>query len=512
MLNFIQNKLLIKNPNNGEINYNFFFYLLLITHVFLWTIVPTLIRHTLPMDALEGFVWGQNWLLGYDRNPWLNAWITHFAVVLGGNSGWLVYLCSQLSVLACFLAVWSLGKKIANPAYALIAVFLLETIQYYHLASVDLNDNVLELGLWALTIVSFYDALLTQKTRYWLSVGFFAGLSLMTKYYAVVLFLPMMCIMLLTKEGRKNFKQISFYSGIIVFLIIIIPHFVWLFANDFSTMQYAVMRVSAQANWHNSGWYFAIVHILAIIPMIVLYWLFFFKNSVKTVTQNTKISSIKLNYFQKTFMLFVTIGPFVTTVVLAIIFKMTLHTMWGTPLLSFWSLLLVIYFVPSFSAKRFKKFIFIIFSVLFTIIAIYAFNIINTGYISSATYPGKQISQYVDANIEQYAIKQKPYYVIGDRYTAGNVAFFSKYPLKVCILADNLNDICNNNKIQTDGAIFVWQNNTIEKQIENKKFWYAIKKAYPHIIILPIKTFPWNYHNDKPHMIFNMAILLPEKV
>jgi len=67
-------------------------YALITIHVFFWTLIPTLIRRTLPMDALEGFVWGQHWQLGYDRNPWLNAWLTTIAVKVGGTSGWMVYV------------------------------------------------------------------------------------------------------------------------------------------------------------------------------------------------------------------------------------------------------------------------------------------------------------------------------------------------------------------------------------------------------------------------------------
>ena len=44
-------------------------------------------------------------------------------------------------------------------SYALIALLLLEGIQYFNFHAIDFNDNTLELGLWGLTIYFFYQAL-----------------------------------------------------------------------------------------------------------------------------------------------------------------------------------------------------------------------------------------------------------------------------------------------------------------------------------------------------------------
>lgn len=497
----------LKTSQAIKINYSFYFYLLMILHFVLWTIVPTFLRHSLPMDALEGFVWGQNWLLGYDRNPWLNAWLTHLGVVIGGSSGWLIYAFSQLSVVTCFFVVWKLGTKITNQCYALVAVFLLQTMQYYTLASVDLNDNVLELGIWALIILYFYEALLSQKIRYWLSVGLWAGLALMTKYYAIVLFFPMLLVMLLTQEGRNSFKKLGFYLGVVLFFAIITPHFIWLFSNGFVTIQYAVMRVSAENAWHNSGGYFALVHLLAILPMLIIYGVFFCKNLKNGTGINFSKSSV--NYFDKIFLLLLAFGPFVITILLALIFKYTLHVMWGTPLLSLWSLVLITFIKPKISAKRLKAFVYIIFSIFFLVISVYSYNIIYTGYISSATYPGQKISNYIDVLLDKYKQKNKPYYVIGDRYTAGNVAYFSKNNLKTCIWEENIHFLCENDDvIKSKGAIFVWQSNDIYDKAEQekfKKFWQKVKQRFPHVSKINSKNFTWIYHADKSPLQVSVA-------
>ncbi len=64
---------------NNKINYTQRFWLIAGLHLFIWTLIPSLTRFCLPMDANEGYGWGQHLQLGYDRNPWMNAWLTHLA-------------------------------------------------------------------------------------------------------------------------------------------------------------------------------------------------------------------------------------------------------------------------------------------------------------------------------------------------------------------------------------------------------------------------------------------------
>src|SRR5579872_3260097 len=107
------------------------FYIFLAAHLLCWTLTPLLVRYNLPLDSIEGTIWGHQLEWGYDKNPYLNGWLTALATRLGGQSGWMIYLFSQLSVIACFFAMWQLAKKILPPVYALLSVLLLENIQYY---------------------------------------------------------------------------------------------------------------------------------------------------------------------------------------------------------------------------------------------------------------------------------------------------------------------------------------------------------------------------------------------
>src|SRR5580704_2897651 len=100
-------------------------------HLLGWTLIPAILRYNLPLDAIEGTIWGHQLQWGYDKNPFLNGWLTALAMYLSPLSGWVVYLFSQLSVTLCSLAVAKLGKQMFTATQALIAVFILEGLQYF---------------------------------------------------------------------------------------------------------------------------------------------------------------------------------------------------------------------------------------------------------------------------------------------------------------------------------------------------------------------------------------------
>jgi 4-amino-4-deoxy-L-arabinose transferase-like glycosyltransferase len=493
--------------NSKVINTTKWLYILIIVHILLWTLIPALLRHTLPMDALEGFVWGQHWQLGYDRNPWLNAWITHLAVAFGGTSGWLVYLCSQLSVAACFWAVWQLGKEILNPYYALISVFALETIQYYTLAAVDFNDNVLEIGLWALSILFFYRALKNQKIISWLLTGVIAALAMMAKYYTIMLLIPMFGFVLYNKEARKSFHKPGIYLAICTFFLFCLPHCIWLLQNHFATLNYALMRTTTlptTPDFHSTALYFLLIHLINFLAPLLLLAIFCFGKK----SRETKYLAIPtmVNSFDKNYLLTVSFGPLLLTVIFASTTHATLHSMWGTPLMSFWVLALLAFVQPKLTKVKIHTFIIVTSLIFFAILGTYSYAIIYNGYQSSANYPGKKIASYILQKWDT-TYKSKPNYVLGSRYTAGNIAYFAPQKIYAYMLDDKTETKIDQTILQNanhNGAIFVWQLD--KKEMPDK----TLSKIFPRLQTMQTQSFSWERNNDKPPLNVGFAFLPPE--
>ena len=58
---------------NNKINISNLFYIFITSHLIIWTLVPTLTNHNLPLDTIEALAWGSNLSWGYSKHPPVSA-------------------------------------------------------------------------------------------------------------------------------------------------------------------------------------------------------------------------------------------------------------------------------------------------------------------------------------------------------------------------------------------------------------------------------------------------------
>lgn len=471
------------------------FWLFAISQALIWIALPTIFRYALPHDTIEGAMWGMHLEWGYDKNPWMNAWLTRLGWVIGGTSGIGIYFIGQLFVITSLWSVWKLAQKFLTPAYALISVLLLEGCVNYTLVPPTFNDNLIELGLWPLMALFFYQALKDQRLRDWLGLGIVSGLAMMAKYYTVFPMVIMLGFLLTEKKGRLSFKKPGFYLALLSFMAVILPHVVWLFHNNFITVDYALHRSdNMHLSWLKQHIYypfnFAFAQIANVLALPVLLLFCYAKNKEKN----------KLSSYDQKFLLTMAFGPYVLTVLLSAILGWRLYNEWGVPLVSLWGIVLVVFVQPALTQKTFNRFVKIIFVVTF----LWAIGYPAGLYLQKHTrhsdnYPAQEIANAVTK--EWQARYHKPLkYVAGSRYVAGYVAFYSKdHPSVYAEWNNKFSPWINVEKMKRYGAVFVQDNyygTTVFGGHPNTdngtKFPAQVLKRYPHLIILPVQYFYWH--------------------
>ena len=58
-------------------NVNKYLIFFLFTHLFIWTLVPSISNTNLPLDTIEALAWGNDFQLGYSKHPPLSAWFVN---------------------------------------------------------------------------------------------------------------------------------------------------------------------------------------------------------------------------------------------------------------------------------------------------------------------------------------------------------------------------------------------------------------------------------------------------
>lgn len=482
----------------------FWFLLFLGIHLIAWTVVPALVRTNLPLDSIEGATWGHQLQWGYDKNPFMNGWLTALAVHLDGYGGWMTYLFSQLSVAACLFCVWQLGKKMVAPAYALCAVLLLEAIQYFNFHAIDFNDNTLELGLWAASIYFFYQAVQKRTVGAWLMTAVFLALGMMAKYYTLAL-IAAFGLFLLRKDQRAQLLTLPPYLALLLFTLMIAPHMYWLTQHDYVTVTYVFERADAVPSWTNHFYFpaqFIWQQFEAFIPALIIFGFLFIGKRPLTSTHQPPVSA-----FNRSFLFYAGFGPFLLTAILSLVMGIKLRAGWGMPLQSFWPLLLLIALPPRLSLSKIYALIAGIFILMTALLTGYSISIIDSSDTSSANFPGREIAQTIAQQWQDTYHTPLPY-VAGSRWIGGNISYYSKeHPTVFMEWNPRKTTWIQLDDLKKKGAVFVWDISTHESLPPE------VAKQYPHLGDIKVMEFNWhrNKHNLPPIKL-GVAFLPPQQV
>ena len=216
----------------------------LLTHVIIWTLVPSMSNKNLPLDTIEALAWGSDLDWGFSKHPPLSAFFVEFFFLVFGNKDWAYYFLSQLFVAFSFFVVFKFSEDFfKNKKFSLISILLLEGIYFYNFTTPEFNVNICQLPFWALSFLYCWKGFNNNKISDWLLFGLFTALGVLSKYLFIYLLIGI-DIFFVYLIYKKNFNYKCFVS-LITFILVLLPHIIWLTNNDYTTITYAFQRTGA---------------------------------------------------------------------------------------------------------------------------------------------------------------------------------------------------------------------------------------------------------------------------
>ena len=420
--------MLIKN------NYNTVFYIFLLSHLLMWTIAPSISNINLPLDTIEALAWGSNLSWGYSKHPPVSAFMVEVVYNFFGNQDWAYYLLSQIFVLIAFIYVWKFSNLIfKNKLYSLCSVLLLEGIYFYNFTSPEFNVNVCQLPFWALVVFYAWKSINYEKISDLILLGIFMSLGFLTKYLFIYLILAIKIIFIVRLIEKKNINIKLLIPGTL-FILLLIPHLLWLIQNNFITLTYAFNRTGIEEVNFEDHLYnplvFLVKQIGLLIPVIVM------------ILTLIKIKKINFKYLRKDkyFLLLINIIPIILMLFTSIITGAKIRTMWMTPFYLFLGVLLIQFFQNMLNKNKLKRF-FLVF-ILFFILSPVSYLIISySNEFKRTDYPGKEISNLVQRRWDKN-FSNNISIVIGDEWYAGNLSYhLSSRPTWYNTIENNLSSV-----------------------------------------------------------------------
>ena len=437
----------------NERNINNLFYIFITTHLFVWTLVPSITNNNLPLDTIEALAWGSNLDWGFNKHPPLSAFAVEIFYQIFGNQDWAYYFLSQLFVISTFFIVWIFSKDFfKNQTYSLISVLLLEGIYFYNFTTPEFNVNVCQLPFWALTVLYCWKSFKNNKYTDWLLFGLFAALGILSKYLFIYLLVAMDVFFLYMIVKKKiNFKcLISF----ITFILVLLPHLIWLTENDYITITYGLHRTGLEEPNFLSHFTHPLIFLGKQIGILIPFFIMFL----------FIISKFKLNFDFKDkkllFLIAINIVPIISIFLTSLIMGVKIRTMWMTPFYLFMGVFFVYIFQAQINLNKFKNFI-SVFLILF-IFSPFAYYYVSITQTDKRTdYPGKEIAALVQKEWNKVNDVKPIVYVGSDEWYAGNLSYHLK-DRPIVVMDNSL--IYKNNFIEIDK----FSENYICKYSQNK--------------------------------------------
>jgi len=277
--------------------------------------------------------------------------------------------------------------------------------------------NVCLMPFWSLTVLYLWKGFKDNKIIDWFLVGLFAGFGFLSKYLFIYLGFGIDIFLIYMIYKKKiDFKCLV---SIISYLIVLLPHLIWLTENNYITITYGLDRTgTGEQNFLDH-----IIHPLTflgkqigiLIPFFLMF--LFLSNKLKS----------KFNFKDNKllFLLSINIVPIAMVFLTSIIMGVKIRTMWMTPFYLFFGVLAIYVFQSQINLKKLKNFT-IAFIILF-VFSPFAYAYVSITQTDKRTdYPGKVIAQGIQNHWEEKKFNSPINVVIGNEWVAGNLSYHLK--------------------------------------------------------------------------------------
>jgi len=398
------------------------FFIFALSHLIIWTLIPSLTNKNLPLDVIEALAWGSNLDWGFNKHPPMSAFFPEVFFQIFGSQDWAYYLLSQIFVLIAFYYVFKLAYEVlGNIKLSLISVLLLESIYFYNFTTPEFNVNVCQLPFWSLVVYYSWKIYDTKDIKFidCFLIGLFAAVGFLSKYLFIYLLasITLLFIYLIFVKRTKKF-DFKYLITIEVFLVLLVPHLIWLFNNDFITLTYGLKRTGLEGSGILDHLKYPIIflgkQIGILIPFFFLIYLLVKKIKFKFNLKDKKLL----------FLLFVNILPIVLMLLTSLITGSKVRTMWMTPFYLFFGVLFVYIFQSQINTKKINSFLYGFLFLFFLSPILYSYDSISKTD-KRTDYPGKEVAAKVQI-VWQQDFDKEIEFVIGNEWKAGNLSYHLK--------------------------------------------------------------------------------------
>lgn len=190
-------------------------------------------------DMYENYAWGALWQWGYFKHPPFFGWETAAWFLIFPRTDFWYFLLAGTNAGAALVALWRIAARFGRTGFQVMVLTFAMLMPPISFLGLNFNANAAMTPLWAGLFLFYLRGLERQKLLDAVLIGVFAAFAMLTKYHSAVMLGALLIHALTDREARALLFSTFGLVAALSFLVVMGPHFFWLYQNEFLPITYA---------------------------------------------------------------------------------------------------------------------------------------------------------------------------------------------------------------------------------------------------------------------------------
>jgi 4-amino-4-deoxy-L-arabinose transferase-like glycosyltransferase len=197
-------------------------------------------------DEAYYWTWSQEAALSFLDHPPMIAWFIRFGTAIFGDSALGVRFGGIVAMLVTQLLLADIVRRLTHDMRAIMfAVLMPEAALYYGLLMAKVAPDAAMIPFAVAMMWSLVRLAQSGDGRWWLAAGLFAGLSLLSKFTAIM-FAPAVAAFVLVPDWRWRWLRSPYpYLAALIAIAVFSPVLIWNAQHDWASFRFQGVRATA---------------------------------------------------------------------------------------------------------------------------------------------------------------------------------------------------------------------------------------------------------------------------
>ncbi|WP_456843540.1 glycosyltransferase family 39 protein [Bradyrhizobium sp. USDA 4486] len=197
-------------------------------------------------DEAYYWTWSKEGALSFLDHPPMIAWLIRFGTAIFGDTTLGVRFGGIVAMLVTQLLLADIVRRLTHDARAIMFALLMpEAALYYGLLMAKVAPDVAMIPFAMAMMWSLVRLGQSGDGRWWLAAGLFAGLSLLSKFTAIM-FAPAVAAFLLVPDWRWRWLRSPYpYLAVLIAIALFSPVLIWNAQHDWASFRFQGVRATA---------------------------------------------------------------------------------------------------------------------------------------------------------------------------------------------------------------------------------------------------------------------------